>query len=193
MKIVGITGGIGSGKTTVCSFFESWGVPVYYADKEAKALMNRSKVIRRKLTSLFGEASYVNDELNRDFIRKQIFENAGLLEQMNSIVHPKVASNFKRWVKKQDAPYILKEAAIIFEIGQEHAYDAVILVVANEDERIKRVIKRDCKTAKEVKAIIENQWPDSEKEKKADFTITNNRLDKAEKEALAIHKTLLKN
>lgn len=193
MKIVGITGGIGSGKTTVCGFFEAWDVPVYYADKEAKALINRSKVIRRKLIALFGEKAYENDSLNRDFIRKQIFEHAGLLSKMNAIVHPKVASHFKRWLKKQDAPYILKEAAIIFEIGQENAYDAVILVMADESNRIERVMKRDGKTIKEVKAIIKNQWADAKKIKKADFVLVNDRLDKAKEQALKIHQTLLKN
>ena len=123
--IVGITGGIGSGKTTIASFFEAYGIPVYHADKEAKALMNRSKVIRRKLTQLFGKSAYKDGALNRPYIASQIFNDKTLLEKMNAIVHPKVGAHFKRWLKKQDAPYILKEVAIIFENNLQYQYDCI--------------------------------------------------------------------
>ena len=102
--IVGITGGIGSGKTTISKYFEGFGIPVYYADLEAKALMNRSKVIKRKLIALFGDDAYINNTLNRDYLRSQIFKEKKLLSKMNAIVHPKVGAHFKRWVKKQNAP-----------------------------------------------------------------------------------------
>ena len=104
MVVVGITGGIGSGKTTIANYLNSLGIPLYVADKEAKALMNRSKVIKRKLTQLFGQNAYVDGKLNRPYLAKKIFSDKSLLNKMNAIVHPKVASHFKRWLKKQDAP-----------------------------------------------------------------------------------------
>ena len=136
MVVVGITGGIGSGKTTIANYLKSFGIPLYVADKEAKALMNRSKVIKQKLIQLFGDEAYVDGKLNRPFLAKMIFKDKSLLNQMNAIVHPKVASHFKRWLKKQDAPYILKEAAIIFENNLQSNYDYIITVVADENLRI---------------------------------------------------------
>ena len=114
-KIVGLTGGIGSGKTTVANFFKELEIPVYISDIEAKALMIRSKVIKRKLIQLFGDEAYSSEKLNKSFIANKIFNDKTLLEKMNSIVHPKVGSHFKKWLKKQDAPYVIKEAAIFFE------------------------------------------------------------------------------
>ena len=189
--VVGIKGGIGSGKTTIAKFFEEFGIPVYHADKEAKAMMNRSKVIRRKLIALFGEDSYVNDKLNREYLRDQIFKDANLLKKMNAIVHPKVGAHFNRWVKKQSAPYLLKEVAIIFENNLQAQYDYIITVVADEEERIQRVVKRDNVKASSVKAIISNQLSDEEKIKLSDFIIENNNLDKAKQTALEIHKLLI--
>ena len=191
--IVGITGGIGSGKTTVSKYFKAFDIPIYHADNEAKALMNRSKVIKRKITHLFGNNAYKNDVLNRDYLRKQIFNDNNLLKQMNAIVHPKVGAHFKRWVKKQNAPYILKEAAIIFENNLEHQYDYIILVIADEKERIKRVMLRDNKTEAEVKVIIDNQLSDRDKLSKSDFVITNNGIKDLETQVKTVHKELLSN
>ena len=120
MMIVGLTGGIGSGKTTIAKWFQSQDIPVYIADKEAKALMNRSKVIKRKLVALFGEDAYKEGKLNREYLASKIFNDKTLLAKMNAIVHPKVASHFNRWLKKQDSPYVIKEAAIIFENNLEY-------------------------------------------------------------------------
>lgn len=192
MVVVGITGGIGSGKTTISNYLKSFGIPLYVADKEAKALMNRSKVIKRKLIQLFGDEAYVDGKLNRPFLAKMIFKDKSLLNQMNAIVHPKVASHFKRWLKKQDAPYILKEAAIIFENNLQSNYDYIITVVANENLRIERILDREDTTREKVKAVINNQWTDSHKKKLSDFVISNNDLDQAKKQALQIHKKLLK-
>ena len=192
MVVVGITGGIGSGKTTIANYIKSFGIPLYVADKEAKALMNRSKVIKRKLIQLFGDKAYVDGKLNRPFLAKMIFNDKSLLNQMNAIVHPKVASHFKRWLKKQDAPYILKEAAIIFENNLQSNYDYIITVVADADLRIERILDRDETTREKIEAIIKNQWTDSQKEKLSDFVITNNDLDLAKKQALQIHTKLLK-
>ncbi len=191
MVIVGLTGGIGSGKTTISKCFESFGIPVYIADDEAKGLMKRSKVIKRKLVLLFGESAYKDGELNRSFLASKIFTDKTLLLKMNAIVHPKVASHFKRWLKKQDAPYVIKEAAIIFENKLESQYDYIITIVADEDLRIKRVLKRDDASKEKIRSIIKNQLSDAEKIEKSDFVIKNNDLDSAKKAATEIHYQIL--
>ena len=191
--IVGITGGIGSGKTTISKYFEGFGIPVYHADLEAKALMNRSKVIKRKLIALFGDDAYINNTLNRDYLRSQIFKEKKLLSKMNAIVHPKVGAHFKRWAKKQNAPYILKEVAIIFENNLQSQYDYIITVIADKEERVKRVMQRDNSSRDSVKAIIRNQFSDQEKIKKSDFVIENNDLEAAKLQAQIIHNNLISN
>lgn len=192
MKIVGLTGGIGSGKTTVANFFKELGIPVYIADVEAKALMNRSKVIRRKLIKLFGEDAYIDNELNRPFLADKIFNNKELLQEMNAIVHPKVASHFKRWVKKQESPYVIKEVAILFENGSYKQCDLVITVTASVETRISRVIDRDDTTKEKVEKIIDNQWSDNKKIKLSDFVIINEDLDQTKDQVKEIHEKILK-
>lgn len=191
VAVVGITGGIGSGKTTVSKYFEALSIPVYYADKEAKDLMNRSKVIKRKLTEYFGDNAYKKDVLNKDYLRKAIFNDKTLLAKMNAIVHPKVAAHFKNWLNKQSAPYILKEAAIIFENNLIDQYNFIITVVADKDKRIKRVIKRDGKTKADVLAIINNQLPDSEKIERSDYVIYNNDLKTVQQQVDDIHQSII--
>ena len=164
-KVVGLTGGIGSGKTTVAKMFEELGVPIYIADIEAKKLINRSKIIKRKLIVLFGDEAYVDNKINRVFVAGQIFNNKDLLSRMNQIVHPKVASHFKRWLKKHNSPFVIKEAAILFENGSYKDLDAIITVTAPIEERIKRVTKRDNSTKEKVLAVMRNQWDDKKKEK----------------------------
>ena len=192
MMVVGLTGGIGSGKTTIAKWFQSQNIPVYIADKEAKALMNRSKVIKRKLTSLFGEDAYKEGKLNREYLASKIFNDRTLLSKMNAIVHPKIGSHFNRWLKKQDSPYVIKEAAIIFENNLEYQYDYIITVVADKDLRIERVMKRDNASKEKVESIISNQLSDEEKIKKSHFVINNNKLEEAKEQALSIHQILLK-
>lgn len=191
-KLVGLTGGIGSGKTTVAKYFEELGVPVYIADLEAKALMNRSKVIRRKLIALFGNEAFLENTLNRPFIAQQIFNDKKLLNAMNAIVHPKVASHFKRWVNKQDSPYVISEAAILFENGSYKKYDYIITVTAPEHIRLQRVIKRDNSNKQKVEAIMANQWSDQEKIKRSDFVIENIDLEQTKIQVRKIHKKILK-
>ena len=192
MIIIGLTGGIGSGKTTICQRFASFGVPVYIADDEAKTLMNRSKVIKRKLIALFGPLAYVDDKLNRPYLASQIFNDTSLLSKMNAIVHPKVGAHFRRWLKKQDAPYIIKEVAIIFENNLEHQYDYIISVVADKELRIERVIRRDNSSKERVESIMRNQLPDSYKIEKSDYVIYNNDLELAYFQVEEIHKEILK-
>ena len=190
-KIVGLTGGIGSGKTTVANFFKDLGVPIYIADDEAKALMIRSKVIKRKLIQLFGEKAYVGDKLNKPFIANKIFNDEALLGKMNSIIHPKVASHFKRWLNKQDTPYVIKEAAILFENGSYKSFDFIITVVAPEIVRINRVIERDKSSVDKVKDVIKNQWSDAKKVKLSDFIIENVNLKDTKTQVLKIHQKIL--
>lgn len=191
MKVVGLTGGIGSGKTTVAGFFNELGVPVYIADTEAKSLMNRSKVIKRKLIALFGEKAYLDDCLNKPYIASKIFTDKTLLEQMNAIVHPKVASHFKRWRNKQNAPYVLNESALLFENDSYKKYDLIITVTAPKLDRIKRVLQRDNASEENIRAIMNNQWDDVQRIELSDFTITNNTLSDTKKQVKIIHQKIL--
>ncbi|WP_298238901.1 dephospho-CoA kinase [uncultured Algibacter sp.] len=173
MTIVGLTGGIGSGKTTVAKVFKSLGIPVYIADREAKKLMRKSKVIKRKLLQLFGKKAYVDGQLNKPFIAEIIFNDKAYLEKMNAIIHPKVAKHFDRWLLKQDAPYVIKEVAILFENNGYKACDFVITVTASEPIKIERLLKREATTIEKIEAIMQNQWSDAEKVKLSDYVIEN--------------------
>ena len=192
MTIVGLTGGIGSGKTTVAKMFNTLGIPTYIADDEAKKLMKRSKVIKRKLTALFGENTYINNELNRSFIASVIYSDKNYLSKMNAIVHPKVAKHFLRWLNKQKAAYVLKESAILFETNGHKQCDFVVLVTASKDMKIKRLLNRDKTNKEKIKAIMDNQLNDDEKEKRSDFIIINTTLEDTKKQVETIHKSLLK-
>jgi dephospho-CoA kinase len=191
-KVVGLTGGIGSGKTTVAKMFEELGVPIYIADVEAKKLVNRSKIVRRKLVALFGEQAYIDNKINRAFVADKIFNNKDLLNKMNQIVHPKVASHFKRWLNKQDSHYVIKEAAILFENGSYKHLDAIITVTAPVEERIKRVTKRDNSNKDKVLAIIKNQWDDNKKIELSNYVIENTTLENTQKKVIEIHQDILK-
>ncbi len=191
MIVVGLTGGIGSGKTTVAELFETIDVPIYIADIEAKLLMNTSTVIKRELIALFGKDAYLNNELNRPFIASKIFTDKDYLNKMNAIVHPKVGAHFKAWLKKQNTPYVLKEVAIIFEHQQQSQYDLIISVIADKEKRLKRVLKRDQKTPENVLAIMKNQLSDIEKVKLSDFVIVNNEKSTLKNQIQKIHKSIL--
>ena len=192
MIIVGLTGGIGSGKTTVAKQFNLLGVPVYIADEEAKKLMIRSKIIKRKLTQLFGEKAYIKNELNKPFIADIIFNDKAYLEMMNSIIHPRVAKHFEKWVLKQNAPYVIKEVAILFENGGDKMCDYVITVTASKSLRVKRLLKRDNTSKEKIEAIMKNQWTDEDKVKKSDFVIDNTTLENMNKQVRKIHNQILK-
>lgn len=172
---VGITGGIGSGKSTVCKLFAMLGIPVFEADKVAKELMNTSPVISEQLINLFGTAVYLPDHtINRKYLAGIVFNNPSLLAQLNSVVHPVVRKAFFDWCDKQDSPYIIHEAAILFESGFYKMMDKTIAVITNEDERISRVMKRDGVTLEMVNERIKNQWNDQQRKELADFIIGNN-------------------
>jgi len=192
MKIVGLTGGIGSGKTTVAKQFMALGIPVYIADEEAKKLMVTSKIMQRKLIQLFGNEAYVDNKLNKPFIATIIFNDKTFLQKMNAIVHPRVANHFKKWVLKQKAPYVIKEVAILFENNGYKQCDYVITVTAPLEVRIERVLKRDNTTKEKVKAIIKNQWTDDEKVKRSHFVISNTDLESTKTQVTKIHSQILK-
>ncbi|NMH89436.1 dephospho-CoA kinase [Flavivirga algicola] len=192
MIIVGLTGGIGSGKTTVAKQFKKLGVPVYIADVEAKKLMCKSKIIKRKLIQLFGENAYVNDILNKQFIADIIFNDKTFLQKMNAIIHPRVARHFEKWLLKQNAPYIIKEVAILFENGGHSACNYIITVTAPKDLRIKRLLMRDNTTENKILAIMKNQWTDEEKIKHSHYVINNIDMEVVKNQVVDIHKDILK-
>ena len=172
---VGITGGIGSGKSTACRVFATLGVPVFYADTTAKQLMNTDPELRENLIRLFGAVVYLPDQtIDRKYLAGIVFNNASLLDALNKAVHPAVRKAFDQWCQKQDSPYILHEAAILFESGFYKMMDKTIMVYTNENERIDRVMKRDNLSREMVLLRMKNQWKDEEKIKLADFVIGNN-------------------
>lgn len=172
---VGITGGIGSGKSTVCKVFRVLGIPVFEADHTARELMNTDPHIREKLIHLFGSAVYLTDQsIDRKYLAGIVFNNPYLLEKLNEIVHPEVRKAFDDWCLVQQSPYVMHEAAILFESGFYRLMDKTITVVTDEDERIQRVMKRDKVPLELVKKRIQNQWTDEQRIKLADFIIKNN-------------------
>src|SRR5690625_1764244 len=191
MKTIGLTGGIGSGKTTVARMFEEYGIPVYIADDEAKSLMHTSHVIRHELQDLLGEEVYKDGELNRAYMADKIFNDKTLLEKVNQIVHPRVEEHFQEWKKEHQAPYCIKEAAILFENDGYKRCDKTILVVANEEERIKSVMIRDKVNREKVIERMENQWSDEKKIPLADYILKNEDLIEVKREVKKLHRTLL--
>ena len=191
MKIVCLTGGIGSGKTTVAKMFSSFGIPIYVADDESKKLLATSKVIREKLIVLLGEEAYMGNKPNKPFIAEKIFNNPFLLNQMNAIVHPKVKQHFNRWLKKQNAPYIIRESAILFESGTDKDCNIILTVTASENSRISRVVKRDSSTEGKVKAIMKNQLNDAKKISRSDYVIFNENIEQTRLQVAEIHHKIL--
>ncbi len=184
---IGITGGIGSGKTLVSGIFEKLGAPTYNADDRAKWLMNNNSKIVKKVVDLFGTEAYINGILNRTLIAQQVFKNKSLLEQLNAIVHPVVFSDFDEWYKAQTFPYVLKEAALLFESRSYKDLDAIITVDAPLETRLNRASIRDQKTEAEIKSRIKNQYPNEIKVKAADFVINNDGITPVLPQVLQLH------
>ncbi|MGM0934776.1 MAG: dephospho-CoA kinase [Bacteroidota bacterium] len=191
MMVVGLTGGIGSGKTTVANFFRELGIPVYIADEAGKRLMLSSEEIKKEVRELFGEQAYPGDEPDRKYIASQVFNDSEKLEALNNIIHPAVAADFQRWLSRQDAPYIIYEAAILFESGGNEKCDRTILVTAPHDEKIKRLQFRDNSEIEEIEARMANQWSDEKKLKLADFQIKNTDLALTKSQVEELHEILL--
>lgn len=176
MKIIGLTGGIGSGKTTVANMFRELGVPVYDSDQEAKLLMNTSKKLRKAIIGLFGDNAYVNNVLNRQYIADKVFKDSNLLNKLNSIVHPAVREHFLVWADSKNTDYVIQESAIIFENDNQSFYDAIILVTAPIEDRIDRILKRDNTTRENILYRMSNQFNDEQKEKLSNFIVFNKNI-----------------
>lgn len=192
MLKLGITGGIGSGKTTVCRLFELLGISVYYADEESKKLLDEDKEVKDKVVSVFGN-SILNDAqfIDRKKLAGIVFNNKEELEKLNAILHPAVGLHFENWLKKQNSPYILKEAAILFESGAYKQVDKVLTVVAPLELKIQRTMKRDGVSKEQVETRIKLQMSDEEKVKRSDFVITNNEQELLIPQVLALHNQLI--
>jgi dephospho-CoA kinase len=194
MLKIGITGGIGSGKTTVCKVFETLGIPVFYADTVAKQIMVTDELLVAGVKSAFGKESYAADgSLNNKYIAGIVFNNADELARLNALVHPAVFRAFDSWVKQVPAtvPYVLKEAALLFESGSYKLCDQNILVLAPEAVRLRRVMDRDGVTAEQVKVRMDKQLPDEDKIKLADQVINNNETDSLIVQVTQLHQLFL--
>lgn len=193
MKIIGLTGGIGSGKSTIAKWFLELGIPVYDSDLEAKKLVDENKKIISELIKLFGEEVYQNGVYNRKLVSSKVFEDKELLGKLNQIIHPEVFRHFRNWVKNQKTDFVVKEAAILFESGSYKDCDLVVSVVADEEIRINRVLKRDETTEAQIRQRMRNQWTDEQRIEKSDFIISNNsNLEELKKEFDQLYKELLK-
>ncbi len=194
MKVVGITGGIGSGKSVVCSVFRTLGVPVFDADQEAKKVYDNNPDLLEKIKKEFPESVFdKNGKIDKKKMSEIVFSEPEKLKQLNAWVHPLVKKNFLQWcVSNAEASYVVKEAAILFESGSHKDCDRVIAVVSPLELRIQRVRERDRKTKNEIEKIIENQWSDEERTSRADFTIKNDENEMLIPQVLLIHETLIK-
>lgn len=189
-KIIGLTGGIGSGKTLVANYIKSLGIPVYIADDEAKKVMNSTPVIAA-LKNTFGESIFKNDEIDRGKLAQLVFNNPAQLQKLNAIIHPVVKRNFDIWVKNNsDFPFVIKEAAILFESGSYKYCNKIITVTAPLQTRIQRVIERDKSNKKEVLLRIKNQWSEEQKIALSDFVIHNISIEDTKCQVDDILKTL---
>ena len=175
-KKIGLTGGIGSGKSTIAEHFKSKGIPVYIADTEARLIMQDAKVVEA-IKNAFGTAIYENNQLVREKLASIVFNNPEKLQVLNAIVHPAVRLHFENWLLTQkEHPFIIYESAILFETGSYKDFDAIITVTAPKEIRIERVIKRDNTTAEQVFERMKAQWTDEQRIEKSDFVIENSIL-----------------
>lgn len=191
MLKIGITGNIGSGKSTVVKIFAQLGIPVYDADSRAKILMVENPVLVHEIQLLLGTEAYTSGVLNRAFVSQKVFSNSELLSKLNALVHPAVFKDFDIWVAQQQAPYILKEAALLYESGSWQALDKMIVVAANQDLRLKRSIARDASNAVAIEARMKAQMPEAEKVNRADYIINNNENELLIPQVMRIHKLIL--
>jgi len=191
MLKIGLTGGIGSGKSTVARIFEVMGIPVYYADDAARQIMNTDEGLKEKIIMHFGGQSYFDGGLNRKYIAEKVFNNKENLALLNSLTHPVTIQDAAIWMNKQTAPYAIKEAALIFESGSEEYLDYVIGVSAPENLRIERSMNRDTISAEEVSNRMKNQMNEKEKMSLCDFVIVNDEQRSLLTQVIALHKQLL--
>lgn len=192
MLRIGLTGGIGSGKSTVAKVFETLGIPVYYADIEAKRVMNESEEIREQLVEHFGNDVYKDGYLDRKFLADIVFKNQEKLDLLNSIIHPVTIADAEDWMWRQTSPYCIKEAALLFESGAVTHLDKVIGVYAPEEVRIKRVMMRDNATEEDVRARMQRQMQEEIKLRLCDYIITNDEQKSVIEQVLELHNIFLK-
>ncbi len=174
-KIIGLTGGIGSGKSTVARFLEERNFAVYYSDDRAKEIVNENEVLKEKIIDLLGKEAYdLNGMYDRKYVANIVFNNNDLLQKLNAIIHPAVKTDFENWVENQTTEFLFKETALLFELKLQEQCWKSVLVTADDSIRIKRVMDRDQKTYREVEAVLKKQMSEKDKIRRADFVIYNN-------------------
>lgn len=173
-KIIGLTGGIGSGKTSVAKLLEAKGFPVYYSDTEAKNIVNKNTVLKEKIIALLGPKAYKDDLYNKKYVGEKVFNDTHLLQQLNELIHPAVKLDFQNWIASQNSEFVFKETALLFELKLNLDCYKSLLVTADDNLRIKRTMDRDHKTYREIEAIMQNQMPEKDKIRLADYIIYNN-------------------
>ena len=193
MKVVGLTGGIGSGKSTIARLFAALGIAVYDSDTEAKKLINTSAEIKKRIVEVFGAEAYAEGGYNRAYMADIVFRNPDKLAVLNSIVHPVLADDFNQWVALQTSPYVIKEAAILFESGSYKNCDFIITVTAPEALRISRCMSRDGSTEAQVRARMAQQWTDAQRIALSDTVIENINLEETEKRVRELNNLFIKN
>ena len=193
MKVVGLTGGIGSGKSTIARLFAALGIAVYDSDTEAKKLINTSAEIKKRIVEVFGAEAYAEGVYNRAYMADIVFRNPDKLAVLNSIVHPVLADHFSKWVALQTSPYVIKEAAILFESGSYKNCDFIITVTAPEALRISRCMSRDGSTEAQVRARMAQQWTDAQRIALSDAVIENINLEETEKRVRELNNLFIKN
>ena len=174
-KIIGLTGGIGSGKSTVAKFIEEMGFPVYYSDVRAKEIVNDDELLKKGIIELLGEKAYdINGFYDRKYVAEIVFNDEELLQKLNGMIHPAVKYDFEKWVENQTTEFVFKETALLFELKLNESCFKSVLVTADDNLRLKRVMDRDRKTYREVENVMNKQMPEKDKIKIADFVIFNN-------------------
>lgn len=191
MKKIGLTGGIGSGKTTVARFFNILGIPVFFADTISRKIVSSDPEVKHAIIQLLGEDAFINNEYNRPYVASRVFQDKQLLEKLNQIIHPATLKAFDDWVSQQNTPYIIKEAAILFESGSHKGLDKTITVNAPEEVRLHRVLRRDDTTPAQVKSRMMAQFSDEQRSNVADFIILNDDVQPIIPQVLEIHKTII--
>lgn len=190
---VGLTGGIGSGKTTIANLFAlHFSIPIYIADTKAKELVANNKQLQQEIVALLGEEAFVEGRYNTAFVAQEVFSNKDKLDKLNAVIHPYVQQDFLQWKQSQQAPYVIKEAAILFESGSYRDCDFIIMVTAPLEERIKRVMLRDKIDRETVEKRIKNQWNDEKKIELSTFVIENREIDKNLDKIEIIHSKIMK-
>lgn len=194
MKKIGITGGIGSGKTIVCEIFKTLGVKIYNADQRAKYLLDHDTELKKRIIEVFGTEIYIHGIANRKLLAKRVFSNSEALNTLNSIIHPAVSVDFDNWLRQNhNEPYILKEAAILFESGASKQLDFVVMVYAPKELRLKRVISRDNADPEAVLSRMKNQMAEEEKLKRSNYIIYNDESQSLIQQVLHLHSIFIKN